>query len=1031
MSGRLGKIVSAHFVCFAIVAAMFMPTVAAGGETVEYGGGGGLSSSPTWTGHTGSNLYSATSNTGNTIVVEYATGTNPNNVYGGMDESTSANGNTVILKNGTIGNNVYGGLAGAAGGGDTNGNAVTVEGGTVGWNIVCAYSLGGHAKNNTVTMTGGTVTNGIWGGEGVLGAEYNTVRISGSSTRVLGRIIGAYSAASANHNLVSVSDGASVGAFIMAADGVTGAAYNTAVVSGAGTTVGGNVSAAYSRDGDANHNTVYVTDASITGGIWVGETTNGAANNNSAYISGATIGGNITAGWSAGGGIAGNRVEVSSSSVSGFIYGGYMASGGSSDVTNNRVDVVASTVVGRVYGGYMAGSGDVVGNVARITDSSVTSSTSRVFGGQSLGSGDVNENGIYISNTSINSFVYGGYADKGGVAGNHVEVLAGSSIANVVYGGFGATNSTGDVVGNTVRIVDSATSTRVVGGASTGSSGDTNENRVYVYGASTTIGGSITGGSSSNGSANGNIVTIAEGTISGAVIGGSAGVETSGNMVTVFGGSTGDVIGGRNAAVANGNRILLSGGTISGVVAGADLLPNGVANDNIVTLSGTVDLSSAFVLGWLGNNAAVSGNTLIVDRYSGSMIEVNNFEKYDFRISSALAHNSVILSTSGTPTDLTGAAVAVTAVTPGALVASGTEIVLIDNTTGTSMVNVEADTTVLQGTTLQYKVAWEDDGKLRVIFENAQATEESKAVAEGRSGSLAFLGQGQDFIVNSGLSAAGASAVNSGGGWSGAAAFAAVGGGSTRTKTGSHVDVDGVSMLTGLAWRNNGPLGSLLLGAFFEAGYADYETRNAFSSGVVRGDGDSHYFGGGILARYDWDSGLYAEASGRVGGVKNDFTSDLVDAAGNRAKYDTTSVYYGAHAGLGYAWQFGGRGVLDVSAKYLWGRQSSESVVVTGDRVDFEADNSHRARAGLRFSYAANEFIAPYAGAAFEYEFDGKSRASVYGMDLGAPSLKGGTGVGEIGVTVRRCAFAADIGIQGHVGRRDGVTGSVRLRWDF
>ena len=361
----------------------------------------------------------------------------------------------------------------------------------------------------------------------------------------------------------------------------------------------------------------------------------------------------------------------------------------------------------------------------------------------------------------------------------------------------------------------------------------------------------------------------------------------------------------------------------------------------------------------------------------------------------------------------------------------GNSVTLINDTTGTPVTfNGEA---VRQGTTLLYDFGYDssttDAAVVRV--KAVRADPASKSHAEGRTASLAFVRQGQDLIVNNGFAAADAFLGRTGAGWSGPSFFGAVGGGHFRHKTGSHVDVDGVSMLAGMAWRNNGPCGSLLLGAFFEAGYADYDTHNAFASGSVRGDGDSRYYGGGVLARYDWQSELYAEASGRVGGVKNKFHSDLTDALGNRARYDINSPYFGAHVGMGYKWQLSQKAVLDLSAKYLWSRQNSDSAIVTGDRVHFDADDSHRARAGARFAYAINDCVAPYVGAAFEYEFDGKSRAGAYGYNFGVPSLKGGTGVGEIGLTVRRDRFTADLGVQGHVGRRDGVTGSLRVGWSF
>ena len=65
------------------------------------------------------------------------------------------------------------------------------------------------------------------------------------------------------------------------------------------------------------------------------------------------------------------------------------------------------------------------------------------------------------------------------------------------------------------------------------------------------------------------------------------------------------------------------------------------------------------------------------------------------------------------------------------------------------------------------------------------------------------------------------------------------------------------------------------------------------------------------------------------------------------------------------------------------------------------ATDSRRWRSGGRFSYAVNEFITPYVGAYYDHEFDGKARGSTYGYSIDAPDLTGGTGSGELGISIR------------------------------
>ncbi|WP_197702109.1 hypothetical protein [Candidatus Desulfovibrio trichonymphae] len=73
-------------------------------------------------------------------------------------------------------------------------------------------------------------------------------------------------------------------------------------------------------------------------------------------------------------------------------------------------------------------------------------------------------------------------------------------------------------------------------------------------------------------------------------------------------------------------------------------------------------------------------------------------------------------------------------------------------------------------------------------------------------------------------------------------------------------------------------------------------------------------------------------------------------------------------------------------------------------------------------------------GAAFEYEFDGKARASVWGYDLKAAKFEGETGIGEAGLVFKpssKSPWLVDLGVQGYVGKREGVSGSLRVGLEF
>jgi hypothetical protein len=318
---------------------------------------------------------------------------------------------------------------------------------------------------------------------------------------------------------------------------------------------------------------------------------------------------------------------------------------------------------------------------------------------------------------------------------------------------------------------------------------------------------------------------------------------------------------------------------------------------------------------------------------------------------------------------------------------------------------------------------------------SVRANPQAKALAEGFFGGMALVNQGSDLAGGKGVAAAVSSAQAA----HGLAAFTAVGGGKSRYDTGSHVDVEGFSLLTGLSWGTDLNPGRLTLGAFFEVGTGNYDSHNSFSNAAsVKGSGDTDYIGGGILGRFDFrDTGpghFYAEASGRMGKVESDFSSaDLRDLFGATADYDADSLYYGLHLGTGYVWNINDAASLDLYGKYFWTRQEGDNVTLpTGDPVKFQDVDSHRVRGGARLAYAVNDWFKPYVGAAYEHELDGEAKASTYGHSIPAPDPKGGTGIGELGLAfISTKGISVDLGVQGYTGTREGVTGSLQLKFEF
>jgi outer membrane autotransporter protein len=172
--------------------------------------------------------------------------------------------------------------------------------------------------------------------------------------------------------------------------------------------------------------------------------------------------------------------------------------------------------------------------------------------------------------------------------------------------------------------------------------------------------------------------------------------------------------------------------------------------------------------------------------------------------------------------------------------------------------------------------------------------------------------------------------------------------------------------------------------------------------------------------------GLYVEASARRGKVRNDFSSyDVKDSSGTRAEYESSSAYRGFRVGGDYVLGLTTATSLDLDVKYLRTVRKGDSVTLSaGDEVTFDKATSSRTRLGGRFRGSATDVLTFYLGAAFEREFDGKAGASTNGFSVDAPSVRGNTGIGEVGVTLKASARfppSFDLGVRCRVGKRKGL----------
>ena len=459
------------------------------------------------------------------------------------------------------------------------------------------------------------------------------------------------------------------------------------------------------------------------------------------------------------------------------------------------------------------------------------------------GDGAGNNDGVFID-TNMWTFVYGGYAPHGGTATkNTVTINAGGS---AMFVGGGHAPHGGNATNNTVTINDGAEVLSMVYGGYAGDSGTATHNTVTING-SAVVEGNVYGGQVSFGSGN-----------------------ATKNTVTING-----------SAVVEGN---VYGGQVS--------FGSGNATDNTLSISGAPTLSSCSISGGFSDNGdAVSGNLLELRTSNLTVKCIQNFAAYAFVLPATIQSGDVLL-TATDAIDLTNSGqisspdfqrIDVTGDTP---LSVGDTVTLLQSDAGLTAGELRESVSGSHGVTLSYTFKLTADGNAVVATVMGdedlppmdddddtpdtptgneggasvapRVNPQTKALAEGYLSGVALTLQGADLVAGKGIDAAGrAVRASLAGGGKGLAAFGALSGGWSRYNTGSHIDVSGFSLLTGLAWGADSVPGQFTAGMFFEYGSAATGTYNSFSNAAsVSGDGSTWYMGAGLLARMDFnDSG--------------------------------------------------------------------------------------------------------------------------------------------------------------------------------
>ena len=262
----------------------------------------------------------------------------------------------------------------------------------------------------------------------------------------------------------------------------------------------------------------------------------------------------------------------------------------------------------------------------------------------------------------------------------------------------------------------------------------------------------------------------------------------------------------------------------------------------------------------------------------------------------------------------------------------------------------------------------------------------------------------------------------------GGSAFANASANDQMVKTGSHIDMTGANINAGYAHNIKSGAGTTLAGVFAEYGTANYDT---YLDNGVRGDGETQYYGVGVLANHKFNSGLYVQGSVKGGKTETDYSSnDFTHAGGNSVSYETDGTYLSASLGVGQVLNINDTNSVDVYGKYMYTRISSDDAKLTsGETYHFDSVESQRVRVGTRLTHADSDKANIFAGVAYEHEFNGKANASWQGFRLPTPTVKGGTTIGELGVSIKAGKAKIDTSIQGFGGRRKGAGMQIGIKF--
>ncbi|GMO57136.1 MAG: autotransporter outer membrane beta-barrel domain-containing protein [Rickettsiales bacterium] len=377
--------------------------------------------------------------------------------------------------------------------------------------------------------------------------------------------------------------------------------------------------------------------------------------------------------------------------------------------------------------------------------------------------------------------------------------------------------------------------------------------------------------------------------------------------------------------------------------------------------------------------------------------------------------------------------------------ALGDQIVLMENlitgVSGRPFDGVQGKILIDGTTTLESFDGWEfeltldgDNKLLAEVITLGSTFNRRKSFSESQLASFSLILQSADELADTSSFAALKPDAN------GVVLFGNASGGKSRYETGSYVDLTGGNVHAGFGYKNE----YVVFGAFGEFGTGTYKSHNEATDADIKVDasGDLSYYGGGIVARIDFNKNIFFDTTFHIGQTTNTFSSNNIDRKNEKlTEFDTTSLYYGYSAGLGYKFGIGEQARIELFSKYLADtRQKIKEVAPTTDGVETDSDatefdtlNSMRVKAGGRYIYNFKSGFNMSFGGDYTIELDGEQKGRTINneREIEAPTLKGGTASGKLGIGYNSDRFVLDLYGSGYFGVRTGYDGGVKFAYMF